>query len=407
MSRRSRKRIGVDLLVLSQFSFTGVVTYAQSLLPPLFEAMHECEWVLFVKSPGDVPAGWRRFENVRVKHSPWMRSDLLWKLAGLTLEAFRERLDLLFVPVSRAPLWKTCPLVVTLHDLGFRLMPEYLKEGTVAKTHLAFKHATSVADAFLAGSQFTKSEIMNAYPVPAKKIWVTNYGYDGTAFSPERTRQEEAHAVLQRYGIRQPFVLYLGVIQGRKNLVKLIEASHLWRQSEPGLQLVLAGKKGWNCDPVYAAASGHPLSEINLPGPIRAEDLKAVYQQAECFVLPSLYESFGIPVVEAMACGTPVVLSTAAALPEVGGDAALYFDPSQPEEIAQKILQLKTVPGLRERLVEAGYARASQFTWSACALGTERAFHSLLGPLPGGVRCVQPLEGAAPASKSTHPSGRT
>ena len=286
--------------MLSQFTDTGMVIYTEEILPRLFKAMPDCEWVLFLRDSSSLRFDAARFANVTVKNSPWMKSDWGWKLAGIVVEPILERLDLLFIPVSRAPLIKTCRLLIFVHDVGFLSMPEYLKAGTVRKTEIAMRQSERKADLLLTNSVFTQREFCRHYKTAESKIDVTYLGFDEGLFNPAPVPTEIKKQVMERYGIRQPYVLYLGVIQGRKNLVRLIEAQEIWRQSMPGLQLVLAGKKGWNCEQIYERAAGSP-GDVVLTGRIETEHLPVLYKSAECYVLPSLYEGFGMPVIEAFA----------------------------------------------------------------------------------------------------------
>ncbi len=376
--KQFRKKIGVDLLLLSQFEFTGMITYVKALLPFLVEAFPDCEWVLFSKST-DVGFCAEDYANVRVKHSRWMNHAHFWKLLGVSFEAAIERLDFLFIPVTRVPLIKTCPAAVVIHDVGFVSLPEYLKQGTVLSTSLSVRDAAQRADVVFANSEFTKGELCAAFKCAPEKVFVTGCGYDPNAFHTARVPHDREHEILQRYGIRRPYILYLGVIQRRKNLLTLMDASDRWRLHDPGLQLVMAGKAGWNCDGIYERAAQYSARDVILPGPIREEDLRSVYQLAEAMVLPSIYEGFGIPAVEAMACGIPVLLSTAGALKEVGKDAALYFAPHDSNEIAEKILQVRNEPELREKLIGAGLSRARHFTWQRCAGSIITALRNTLG----------------------------
>ena len=136
-----KSRIGVDLLVLSQFTDTGMITYTEEILPRLFEAMPDCEWILFLKEPSQFRLDLSKYPNVTVKKSRWMASSWAWKIIGIIVEPFLEKLDVLFIPVSRAPLIKICKLIIFVHDVGFLTMPEYLKAGTVRKTRAAMRHS--------------------------------------------------------------------------------------------------------------------------------------------------------------------------------------------------------------------------------------------------------------------------
>lgn len=368
----------MDLSLLSQFSFTGIVTYARSILPYLFRKLPDSEWILFTRSPEDIGFDVAQHPNVAIRTPRAMRSGWLWKTWGIAAETRKEGLDLLFMPSSRAPLIKSCAVITYIHDLGFRTQPEHLKRGTLAKTEFAVRHAVKTSDFLFAGSEFIQNEISSAYKVPAGKIGVTHYGYDPQQFHTEKLPEAEARAILLRYGIQKPYVLYLGVLQGRKNLVRLIDAAQIWQASHPDLQLVLAGKRGWNCEQIYDTAARFSSSKVHLPGPVAQEDLRVVYQEAECFVLPSLYEGFGIPVTEAMACGTPALLSNAAALPEAGGKAAAYFDPIHPEQIADCVLSVYQSAELHQRMTTQGLSHVKSFTWEQCAARTVSAFDRFL-----------------------------
>jgi glycosyltransferase involved in cell wall biosynthesis len=373
-----RKRIGVDLLVLSQFNYTGIVTYTDCIVPSLIQSMPGYDWVLFTKSEDLVRFDYEKFPQVQVEVTSWMKSPWLWKLAGVNIEPWRHDLDLLFIPVSRAPFLKTCSVIAYLHDLGFLTYPKALLRGTVWQTRVAVKHAALTADAVLTNSEFTRREICSAYGLAPERVPITHYGFWPDKFNQTPSDHSAIERVLTRNGIRAPYVLYLGNITGRKNLVRLIEASEIWRRTDPSLQLVLAGRRGWNCDEIYAAAAKFSSDQVILPGAFDADDLKVLYQMAECFVLPSLYEGFGIVVIEAMACGAPVILARATVLPEVGQDAALYVDPESPLSIAEAILELRASDDVRRNLIRKGLARASQFTWDACAKRTASVIETVL-----------------------------
>lgn len=372
MNQKKRKRIGVDLLVLSQLRDTGMVTYTAAILPYLFQQMSNYDFVLFCKNGVPLPFDVKTHANVRVICTHWMRSSWLWKLVGISAKAVIERLDLLFIPVSRVPVMKTCKVAAFLHDVGFLSMPEYLARRTLRPTRTAIRLMAGSADLILTNSCFTRDEFCKFYNVPLARIAVTYLGYESHLFNDVPPQKTEVARVLKRYGIMTPYVLYLGVIQGRKNLKHLIDACAVWTRTRPELKLVLAGARGWNCEEIYAAAASLP-ELVLMPGRIATEDLPVLYKMAECYVLPSFYEGFGMPVIESMACGTPNLLSSRGALPEVGSDAAVYFDPSDPEAISRVILRVLEDPSQIAVMRAAGLLRCRVFLWETVCERTASA----------------------------------
>jgi glycosyltransferase involved in cell wall biosynthesis len=205
-------------------------------------------------------------------------------------------------------------------------------------------------------------------------VFVTHLGVE-----PRWKRVEEAEEVrakLDSYGIRSPYFLHVGRLQARKNLVRLVEAFHRLRaQHEAPHKLVLVGRESWESGEIFAAIRRLGLeSEVVHLGYVPGEDLPHLYTGAEAVVFPSLFEGFGIPVIEAMSFGTPVVTSRATSLPEVAGDAALLVDPYSTEEIAEAMRRVIAESGLRETLRQRGMERARQFTWRRTALETKRIY---------------------------------
>jgi glycosyltransferase involved in cell wall biosynthesis len=371
------RRIGIDLLVLSQFSDTGMVSYAMSILPYLFRAMPEFDFVLFCKEGVILQFNPVEHPNVEVVTSRWMKSAWLWKLIGVSVEAWMWRLSLLFLPVSRVPLLKTCKTAVFLHDVGFLSLPQYLLSGTLRSTQLSTWMVAQSADLILTNSCFTRDEFCAHHKISPSRVVVTYLGYEAALFHEAPVTETERARVYERYGVKQPYVLYLGVIQGRKNLAALIEACALWKKAQPELKLVLAGKKGWNCEAIYAAAA-QMAEQVQMPGRIATEDLPVLYKLAECYVLPSFYEGFGMPVVESMACGTPNVLSNRTALPEIAAQAAAYFEATDVKAMAEVILDVVDDPSRRSAMQGEGLARCKQFSWESVSSTTANAFKQLL-----------------------------
>ena len=277
----------------------------------------------------------------------------------------------LFVPAHVLPLIHPRRSVVTVHDLGYLAYPEAHKTGDRRYLDWSTRWNARRATAVIADSAATRADLIRAYGVDARKIRVIHLGRDET-MAPVRDAQVLAE-VQARYGISGRYLLYVGTLQPRKNLARTIAAFARVAAAPAfaGLQLVLAGKKGWLYDDLFAQVERMGLADrVLFPGYVEDADLPALLSGALAFVFPSLYEGFGIPVLEAGACGVPVITSNTSSLPEVAGDAALLVDPHDVDAIAEAMTRLVTDEALRAELSQQGLANVQRFSWEKCARET-------------------------------------
>ena len=279
--------------------------------------------------------------------------------------------DVLFVPAHVLPLIHPRRSVVTVHDLGYLAYPEAHKTGDRRYLDWSTRWNARRAKFVIADSAATQADLIRAYGVDERKIRVIHLGRDET-LAPVPDAQVLAE-VQARYGITAHYVLYVGTLQPRKNLARVIEAFARAAAAPAfaGIQLVLAGKKGWLYDDLFAQVERMGLAgRVLFPGYVDDADLPALLSGALAFVFPSLYEGFGIPVLEAGACGVPVITSNTSSLPEVAGDAALLVDPHDVDAIAEAMTRLVTDAALRTELSRRGLANVQRFSWEKCARET-------------------------------------
>jgi glycosyltransferase involved in cell wall biosynthesis len=271
-----------------------------------------------------------------------------------------------------------CKTVAAIFDITFEHFPEAFPAYQRLWSKMLIRSSARRADHIVTVSEYSRKDIANTYGIPEEKITVTPLGA-GDAFFP-RDRDEAKELLAREYGIEGPFILYLGRLQARKNLVRLVEAFSRIQHFGVPHKLVLAGKRDSLFDPVLSRIRGLKLDRrVILPGYVRSEHIPFFYSAADLFVFPSLYEGFGLPVVEAMACGVPVVTSRGSSLEEVAGDAALLVDPLDEEAIASAMTSALEDAALRSRLREAGLKRASDFSQEKTATKTLAVYEALLG----------------------------
>lgn len=384
-------RIGIDVSpLLSQKS--GVGYYVDHLVRHLVRLGADHHWSLFIipgrKSPqvnlglGLLPDNchivrrhWplpSRYTNLLIQ-IPWQKF--------ITIENFLGRVGLFhstnFICLSQ----KEGKRVVTVFDLTFFLFPQYHPRYRVMVFKNFFSRSLELADRIIAISENTKKDLVDLMQVPKEKIVVTPLAA-GENFTPMSAQDSER--VLSQYGITyRNYFLYVGTLEPRKNLVRLLKAYELFRSSYPcSYPLVLAGRHGWLNEDLYKTwERSNWKQDIRILGYVPEAYLPALYAGATGMVYPSLYEGFGLPPLEAMACGTPVVTSNNSSLPEVTGDAAILVNPLEVEEIAEALMRIGRDYSLREEMRKKGLERAKLFTWEETAKKTLGVYESVLNRL--------------------------
>ena len=302
-------------------------------------------------------------------------------LVDLPLAVRRASVDLFHAPAYVAPLVGVHPLVLTIHDVSYERHPEWYPYRRDPLRRWFYRRSALAADAILTDSEFSRSEIVAAYRVPADRVFVVPLGV-GPPFTPG-----PAEASALPAGVVPPYVLHVGDLHVRRNLAMLVDAVcevRRRREALRGLQLVLAGQdRGVGADLMSRAAErGHP-DMVRLLGAVTDATLITLYRRANALAYPSRYEGFGLPLLEAMACGVPVVAARAGAIPEVVGDAAVLIDPDAAAGFADAIEHVLVSSDLAARLREASAARAAMFSWAQTAGRTVDVYRRCLGAVDG------------------------
>jgi len=348
--------IGIDASRAVAACPTGTEVYSRRLIQALLtlESPHRFRLYLRSTSPANT------FPGAELRVIPFPR---LWTHLRLSWEMAHRPPDVLFVPAHVLPLIHPRVSLATVHDLGYLYFPEAHPWRQRLYLDLSTRWNARIAAHLLADSEATKADIVAHYGTPPDKITVAYPGRDET-LAPVRD-PASIEAVKARYGIAGDYFLYLGTLQPRKNLARLIAA---FAALPPETVLVLAGKRGWLYEDLFAQVGRLSLEgHVLFPGYVPDEDKAALLSGAVAFVFPSLYEGFGLPVLEAQACGCPVITSTTSSPPEVAGDAALLVNPSDTEAITAAMQRIATDSGLRKTLIERGFVNVRRFSWAACA----------------------------------------
>lgn len=352
----------------------GIGRYARELTRAILQAFPEHRYTLFYAGPVRFPLPGVERVGVRCRAAPLPEKGMVWLWHRLRLpvpvEVFTGPADLIYSPdFLLPPALPGRPTLLTVHDLSFEIMPETLPEPLVAYLRRNVPRAVRRATHILADSESTRRDLICLWGVPEERVTVLYSGVE-PRFRP--ILDPAAHArVRARYGLGPwPFLLTVGTVQPRKNYPRLIEAfAALVRGGVfPEGHLVIVGERGWKAEGTFEAIRRSGLADrIHWLGFVDDEDLPVLYSAATAFALVSRYEGFGLPALEAMACGTPVVVSRTSSLPEVVGEAGVLVDPESVEAIAAGLAVVLGDAERRERLRAAGLERARRFTWEAAA----------------------------------------
>ena len=354
-------QVAIDARKLHDF---GVGTYVRNLVEWLARLDHDSEFVLFCR-PDD--CGWVEQLGPNFRPVPDRSANYsVGEQLSIPLALTRIRPDLFHAPHYVLPALTPCRSVVTIHDCIHLMFPQYLP-GRVAHLYarIAFWLATNRAARILTVSEASKRDILKFFPVPSNKVDVIYNAIDDR-FS-QAPDDIQMHRVRERYQLHDRFLLYSGNVKPHKNLERLIDAFHRLRQSGfNDIKLLITGSEISRHAELRRAVHRFNLHRhVRFLGYLSEETLASLYRLADAFVFPSLYEGFGLPPLEAMASGTPVLTSNVSSLPEVVADSALLIDPYQPASIAEGLARILSDDVLRARLIKDGRARASSFSWEA------------------------------------------
>jgi len=399
--------IGIDGNEANVEKRVGIGEYAFELLGQFYETQNSIP-----DSIGDKSQNHNSKFKIYLKNRPisdfpkeqeWWKYSVfgpnrLWTQFVLPLNLYlsRPKPEVFFSPTHYAPRFSPIPTVISIMDLSYIHFPELFRKSDLYQLKNWTSYSVKKAKKILTISEASKNDIIKMYKAREDKVVVT---YPGIKMTSSKLKVQSSKLLKEKYGIEGDYILFVGTLQPRKNIVRLIEAfsklSHNYSSSERSesrsqkdgsrlrsnnkeLQLVIVGKKGWMYEDILKAPKKFGIEDkVRFLDFVSDEDLQLFYQNALCFVLCSLYEGFGLPVVEAMKYGCPVITSSVSSLPEAGGEAALYVDPENVNDIASKINRVLEDNKLREEMIKKGHAQAKKFSWEKTAKETLRVLEEV------------------------------
>src|SRR5215471_3574401 len=379
-------RFAVDAHAIGRH-LTGNEVYVRSLLNALAPQIGSDELIAYVSEENAAQCLPTNIRTRRIATNPFLRLGF-----DLAMRCRQDRPDLLHVQYT-APLACPIPVVVSVHDVSFLEHPEYFTRDRAVQLQFTVRRTVYRAARILTGSEFSKSSILKVYGDLDEEKVVVVPNAAASEFRPIAREAAQA-AVRDRFRIGAPFVLSVGDLQPRKNQIGLIKAFAKLVRAYPQLKhnLVLAGKETWFADQVRRAARESGVADrIQFFGFVSDEDLLQLYNACDLFVFPSFYEGFGLPALEAMACGRAVVCSNTSALPEVVDGAAILFDPYAEDEIVRTIADLLLDPQLKARMERLGLQRAAHFSWQKTAQKTLEVYFEVAERFASPRRRVKPV----------------
>ncbi len=347
-------RLAIDASRTTSARVTGTERYALEMIRALLQLDLPFAVTLYFR---DTPSQdlFAQRPELTTRVIPFARA---WTHGRFAAELMRERFDLVWVPAHTLPFAFRGRAAVTIHDLGYKYFPEAHPPRQRAYLDVTTRYSAGRARVVLADSQATADDLSKFYKTPPDKIRVVYPGVNVPVVG-------DLAMARTKYNLPERYFLFLGTLQPRKNIARLVQAFSLFQREHPasGMALVLAGAQGWLFDPAWVAG----VKDVIITGYVDDADKGAIYNGATALVFPSLYEGFGFPLLEAMGCGTPVICSNTSSLPELAGDAALLVNPLETEMIAEAMRRVYEDRALREAMIAKGHQRVQQFTWELAA----------------------------------------
>jgi len=361
----------------------GLGRYAESLARALADAVPNGLGLFYNQERGVSPlTGLEHLptSTVAMGYKPWRMLVWVGQLSRVGFDRLVPGAHVFHATEHLLPPLRRVPTVLTVHDLSFRHLPAHHKTLNRLYLNAAMPLYCRRAGRIIAISECTKRDLVDAYGMPAEKVTVI-YEAASPRFQPQSA--EAIAAARAIHGLPDRYLLFVGTIEPRKNLTRLLAAFETIAREGLSDALVIAGRPGWLCGDFFSALEASPVRDrVILPGFVPDDDLPGVYGGAQALVLPSLYEGFGLPVLEAMACGTPVICSSTSSLGEISGDAALHVDPGQTSSIVSAIRTLLADDGLQEDLRLRGRRRAAEFSWTRVAAETQAVYCAVADAWP-------------------------
>ncbi len=364
-------RVAIQASDLDHVRIDGTRVYLRELLKRFGSLSPETFFDVYHKGVFNPELAPLARENYREIQIPFR---FAWMQTRFALELFLHRPEKLFLPIQAAPLFlpKSIEVTATIHDLAFKRFPETFPKKDLWKLNFMLETAVKRADKLIAVSASTKRDLLEFFPhLPESRITVIHHGFDSEFFGM-RVPEEELASKLRSYALKaKSYILYVGALQPRKNLIRLMQAFEILKRTVPEAKLVLAGEPAWLSQGILDVRNAsHYREDIVLTGRVSFEDLRMLYQGARAFAFPSLYEGFGLPILEAFASQTPVLVARNSSLTEVAGDGALYCQADEVTDIAKQLEQLWNNEAFRKDLIKKGNERLRYFSWDQCAQKT-------------------------------------
>ncbi len=369
-------KIGIDTSRANKDNKTGVEWYSYNLIQNLKVLDKENQYFLYSQDTlkdelNNLP------NNFTSKVLPW-KFKKGWTQIRLLWRSIIDRTKILFIPAGMIPVlpFRSGKMITTIHDVCFFDYPEYYSKKELFIQKLAFKLGMSLSNKIITVSEFSKQKILEHYKCNPNKISVTYLGYDDKLYK----KIEDTTAfdrIRKKYDLPENFVLYIGRIEEKKNILNQIRAFKNFAKKYPDYKFVLIGKKGYGYDNIKTNIFNEDLEDSIIElGYVNNEDTAVILNMAKIFMFVSNYEGFGLPLLEAMACGVPVITSNVTSLPEIAGNAALYSEPNNTMKITENLCNIiENKEGIRDELIKNGFENIKKFSWQECAEQTINVFN--------------------------------